>query len=175
MRSEEKCTPPIARFGVQRAEEEKSNAAMRSSPVDPSLSASSVDRPYAVTEEPVLLVRKARPLVDGRHCVLLVSVEPDVLGHVREVAGLGLLYRLAERLVAHSVELDTLRAVLQCRGRWRVEQRRNVVNRSVWRITLLQEVGGRNLGGWVQGSVVGRLQTVVRRSARGSWVGTLLS
>lgn len=60
--------------------------------------------------------------MDGSHGVLLVAVKPDILCNIREVAGLVLLDRFRQWLVAHAVELDVLRAVLQC-CRWgRVEQ-----------------------------------------------------
>ena len=64
--------------------------------------------------------------------MLLVPVEPHVLGNIGQVAALRLLHRFAEWLIAHSLELGALWAVLQSPGRRRVQQGRHVVDRSVW-------------------------------------------
>lgn len=77
--------------------------------------------------------------------MLLVAVEPDILGNVWEVARLVLLHRFPKGLIAHLIEFDALRAVLQSRRRWWVQQGRHVVNRTVRRVTLLKEVGWRDL------------------------------
>lgn len=66
-----------------------------------------------VAEEPVLLTRKARPLVDRSHGVLLIAIKPDILCDVWKVTSLMLLDRFPQWLVLHSVELDVLRAMLQ--------------------------------------------------------------
>lgn len=60
-----------------------------------------------------LTTLEAWPLMNGCHCLLLVTLEPDVLRDVWEVAVLTLLNRLAKWLIAHLLVFKILRSVLQ--------------------------------------------------------------
>jgi hypothetical protein len=74
-----------------------------------------------IADEPVLLVPKARPLMNRGHSMLLITVKPYILSHVGQVASLRLLYGFSKWLVAHSLEFSALWAVLQGARWWRIE------------------------------------------------------
>jgi len=100
----------------------------------------------------LMVLQERRPLVHRGHglLVVLTAVQPHVLRDVRQPARLALLDGLAERLVVHLAVLDVAGLLVQRGGRRRVQERRDVVDGSVGRVALLEEVGRGDLGGWVE-------------------------
>lgn len=100
----------------------------------------------------LLVLRKVWPAVDRGHLLRMIAISPKILAKIRKTSCM--MGWLAEWLVLHLIELNIRRPSLcSARGRW-IQKRGNVVNGSIRRRSLLQEVCGRYLCG--RGRMQGR-------------------